>query len=43
MKTEMRKNEDKDLFELYPELEIKLRDLREHAKRLGLVGKFEFS
>jgi hypothetical protein len=39
----MEANKDKTLFELYPELEIKLRELREQAKRLGLWGKLEFS
>ena len=36
-------DQDKTLFELYPELEAKLIRLREQAKRLGLMGKMEFS
>ncbi len=34
---------DKTLFELYPELEAKLIELRGQAKKLGLLGKIEFS
>ncbi len=34
---------DKTLFELNPELEQKLAEVRELAKRLGLLGKFEFT
>lgn len=34
---------EKTLFELNPDLERKLVEVRELAKRLGLLGKFELT
>lgn len=39
----MEADQDKTLFELYPELELKLIRVRELAERLGLLGKIEFT
>jgi hypothetical protein len=36
-------DQNKDLFELNPELEVKLKNARKIARELGLIGKFEFS
>jgi len=36
-------DQDKDLFELYPELQVKLDEFRMLARKAGLIGKFEFS
>ncbi len=36
-------DQEKDLFELRPDLKVKLEQLRRMIKELGLMGKVEFS
>jgi hypothetical protein len=35
--------QDKTLFELDPDLKVKLDKAKGQARKLGLIGKFEFS
>ena len=34
---------DKTLFELHPELERGIDEMREEFRRMGILGKFKFS